>query len=71
MNLGTILACFRLFLEIASFFARGLERADIEWAILNELELEHKKRVDAAAKARDDVLSGRVQPDVRDPNRRD
>ncbi len=69
MSLTTILACFKLFLELASFFARRLERAEIEKALLNELELSHKKRVDAAAAARD-----AVDPDsLRDgnPNQRD
>lgn len=72
MSLATILTCFKLFLELASFFARRLERAEIEKALLNELELSHKKRVDAAAAARDDIVSGRVRVDPgTDPNRRD
>jgi hypothetical protein len=71
MSLATIIACFKLFLELAAFFARRVERKEIEEALLNELQIEHKKRVDVAATARDDVLAGRVPIDPADPNRRD
>jgi hypothetical protein len=71
MKTTTILALFRLFLELVVFFARRVEKAEIEKAILDDLLAEHRKRADAAAAAADDVRSGRVQPDASDPNRRD
>ena len=67
----TTLAILRLLLELAAFFARQAERRDIEKALKNEIENLHRHKVDAAADARDDVLSGRVPVDPDDPNRRD
>lgn len=61
----------QLALTLAVWFARRAERRDIEKALVAQLELSHGKRVDAAADARDDVLSGRVPVDPNDPNRRD
>lgn len=60
-----------LLLQLAAFIARRAERYDIEKAVLNDLKLLQADRVDAAAAARDDVLSDRVQPDDNDPYRRD
>ena len=67
----TWLAILHLVLQLAAFIARRAERRDIEKALTNALELSHKSRVDDAAAARDDVLSGRVQPNDNDPHRRD
>lgn len=67
----TALAILRLLLELAAFFARQAERRDIEKALKNEIENLHSAKVDDAAHARDDVLSGRVPVDPDDPNRRD
>lgn len=67
----TALAILRLLLELAAFFARQAERRDIEKALKNEIENLHSAKVDDAARARDDVLSGRVPVDPDDPNRRD
>ena len=61
----------KLFLELAAFAARRAEKKDIESAILAGLETLHGKRVDAAVSARDDVISGRLQPDDNDKYRRD
>lgn len=61
----------QLLLQLAAFLARRAERADIERAAYDALELSHKERVDRAADARDDVLSGRVPVDPDDPYRRD
>lgn len=65
------LAILKILLSLAAYFARRAERLNTERAILNELELLQGKRSDAAVDARDDVLSGRVQPDPNDPYRRD
>lgn len=67
----SILTIITLLLKLAAWLARRAERADIERAVLNSLEVSHGKRVEDAAAARDDVLSGRVQPDPDDPYRRD
>jgi hypothetical protein len=71
MSVSGALAILRLLLQLASYFAKRAERADIETAILAQLEASHGKRVDAAVAARDDVLAGRVPIDEHDPNRRD
>jgi|GEM_PF-4397018 len=71
MNVTSALAVLKLLLTLAAYFAKRAERQDIEKAVLNELENLHKKRVDAAVAARDDVLAGRVPVDPDDPNRRD
>lgn len=71
MNVTSALAVLKLLLTLAAYFAKRAERQDIEKAVLNELENLHKKRVDAAVAARDDVLAGRVPVDPGDPNRRD
>lgn len=65
------LAVLQLVLQLAAQLARRAERADIEKAITDALTLSHSERVDRAVSARDDVMSGRVQPDDNDPNRRD
>lgn len=57
-------------LQIVVYLARQSERRDVEKAALNELEKLHGKRVDDAASARDDVMSGRVQPNDNDPYNR-
>lgn len=64
-------ALLKLALQLAAFFARKADRRDIEKAVLNEVEVLHSKRVDDAAAAGDDVLSGRVPADPDDPYRRD
>lgn len=58
-------------LQIAAYFARQSGRGEVEKAVLNELETIHSERVEKAAAARDDVISGRVPPDDNDPYRRD
>ena len=67
----TALAILKIVLQLAAYLARRADRRDIEKAVLSELENLHGKRVDAAAAARDDVISGRVPADHDDPNRRD
>lgn len=62
---------FKMLLELAVYAARRAEKQDIEKAVLDELQILHGERVDRAVRARDDVLAGRVQPDLDDPNRRD
>jgi len=58
-------------LQLAAYFARQSERRDIEKAVHHELEILANKRIRKAADARDDVMSGRVQPNPDDPHRRD
>jgi hypothetical protein len=65
------LSALKLILQLAGFIARRAERLDVEKAVLNELEVLHGKRVDAAVAARDDVLAGRVPVDPADKHRRD
>lgn len=67
----SVLSIINLLLQLVAFFARQAERQDIEKAALDALTLSHSERVDRAVAARDDVLSGRMQPDDNDPNRRD
>lgn len=67
----TWLAIFKLLLELAVFAARRAEKRDIEKAVLDELQILHAERVERAARARDDVLAGRVPVDPDDPYRRD
>ena len=67
----TWLVVLQLLLQLAVVIARRAERSDIEKAVLDALENSHRMRVDRAADARDAVLDGRVQPDDRDPYRRD
>lgn len=67
----TWLVALKLLLQLVALVARRAERSHIERMALNELENLHRSRVDGAADARDDVLSGRVQPDDNDPHRRD
>jgi hypothetical protein len=71
MSVGTAVTILNLLLQLSAFFARKAERDDIAKAVLNELENLHGKRVDSAVAARDDVMSGRVQPKPDDPYRRD
>ena len=65
------LSIINLLLQLVAYFARQAERRDIEKAALDALTLSHSERVDRAVAASDDVMSGRVQPDDSDPNRRD
>lgn len=58
-------------LQIVAYLARRSERLDVEKAVLNELEILQGKRVERAASARDDVVSGRVYDDDNDPYNRD
>jgi hypothetical protein len=67
----TWLAIFKLLLELAVFAARRAEKKDVEKAVLDEIRILHQERVERARRARDDVLSGRLQPDDDDPHRRD
>lgn len=67
----TWLSALKLILQLAAFFARRAERIDIEKAVLNELQVLHSKRVDAAVAASDDVRAGRVPVDPGDKYRRD
>lgn len=60
-----------LLLQLVAWVARQADKLETERAVLNELELLQHVRVKAAEDARDDVLSGRVQPDDNDPNKRD
>lgn len=71
MSVSSALAVLKLLLTLAAYFAKRAERQDIEKAVLNDLELLHKKRVDAAVAAGDDVRSGRVPVDPNDEYRRD
>jgi hypothetical protein len=71
MSLSTGAAILKALLTLAVYFAQRAQRSDIEEAMKNALENLQGKRVDAAVAARDDVLSGRVQPDDGDVNRRD
>lgn len=71
MTVSTAFTVLKLLLTLAAYFAKRAERQDIEKAVLNDLELLHKKRVDAAVAAGDDVRSGRVPVDPNDANRRD
>lgn len=64
-------ALLQLFLQLAAFIARRVDKADVEKAFADALTLALDKRADAAVAARDDVLSGRVPDDGHDPNRRD
>lgn len=67
----TWLTLLKYALQIVVYLAQRSERMDIQKAALNELEKLHGQRTDKASDARDDVLSGRVQPDDADPYRRD
>jgi hypothetical protein len=67
----TVLLILKLLLQLAALFARQAERKDIEKALLHDIEALSDDKADAAARARDDVASGRVQPDAEDPHRRD
>lgn len=66
-----VLAILKLVLELAVYFARRAQREDVAQSIIQEVEIINGTRVRKAADARDDVLSGRVQPDPNDPYRRD
>lgn len=65
------LTILKALLQLALWFSRRAERADVEQGVLNALELANKKHVDAADSARDDVMFGRVPADTDDPYRRD
>jgi hypothetical protein len=65
------LAILKAVLQLAVFISRLAERKEIEKALLNEIENLHHDRVKDARNARDDVMSGKLPDDPRDPNRRD
>lgn len=65
------LVILKALLQLVAFVARQADKRETEKAVLNELELLQHDRVKDASDARDDVLSGRVQPDDNDPNKRD
>jgi len=65
------LVLLKTLLQLVAWVARQADKREIEQAVLNELELLQVERVKEASTARDDVLSGRVQPDDNDPNKRD
>lgn len=67
----TWLAVLKYALQLVAYIARRAEKSETEKAVLNELEILHGKRVDAAVAAGDAVRSGGVQPDPDDPYRRD
>ena len=71
MTLVTALAIVRMVLAIVTHLTKQAEREALEKAVLDDLLLKQKERVDAAVAARDDILSGRVPDDPADPNRRD
>ena len=71
MTITAALSVVKLLLWFAAYFAKRAERQDIEAAILSQLEIAHGKRVDAAVKSRDDVMSGQLPADPKDPYRRD
>jgi hypothetical protein len=65
------LAGLQLLLKLAAYFARRADKLEIERNLINELKLLQGERVEAAAVARDDVLSGRVPEPEHDPYKRD
>lgn len=65
------LVILKLILELAVYFARRAQREDLVESLTDEVEILNGTRVRKAAAARDDVLSGRVQPDPKDPYQRD
>ena len=67
----SVLFILKLLLQLAAFFARRADKRDLEKALLHDLRALTDTKTDDAVRARDDVLSGRVQPDPDDPNRRD
>jgi hypothetical protein len=67
----TWLVILKYALQLVAYIARQADRLETEKVVLNEVEQLHKKRVDTAVAARDDVLAGRVPVDPSDPNRRD
>lgn len=67
----TWLSALKVLLQLAVFFARRADKLDTEKAILNELQVLHTNRVNAAVRARDDVLAGRMPIDPADKHRRD
>lgn len=67
----TWLSVLKYLLQIAAFVAKKSEKADVEKAILNELEIINGNRVRRADDARNDVVSGRMPVDPNDPFRRD
>lgn len=58
-------------LKLAAFFARQANQREVEEAVLNEVKILNGERVRDSVIARDDVLSGRVPPDPKDPYLRD
>lgn len=66
----TWLTILKIALQLVAFIARQAEKAQIESAVLAELENMNNDRVKAAADARDSVMSGRLPIDPNDPNRR-
>ena len=58
-------------LQLAAWIAKRADKLETEGALLNELGILQGERAKAAYNARADVISGRVQPNPTDPNRRD
>ncbi|MBP0438405.1 hypothetical protein [Tianweitania sediminis] len=65
------LSLLNLLLQLAVLVARRAERADIEKAVADEIEILHGRRVRAAVDARERVRDGRTAADPADPYRRD
>ena len=61
----------KLLIQLAIWFAKRANKPLTAAALVQEIEIVQGKRIRKAADARDGVLSGRVQPDPDDPNRRD
>lgn len=64
MTAATALAIVRLVLTVVSYFIKAAERAQFEKAVLNEVQLLQKARVDAAAAARDNITPGGMSDDL-------
>lgn len=65
------LTIISMLLQLAVFISRRADRKDIEESLTNAIDLAQGKRIAAAKAASDDVMSGRVPVDPKDPNRRD
>lgn len=66
----TWVLALKLVLQLAIYVARRAREAQIESALVAELETLHGKHVDNAADARDRVTPGNL-PSDRNPNQRD
>lgn len=60
-----------LVLKLAAWLSKRADQAQLEKALLDEIENINLHAVNRASRARDDVLSGRVQERPDDPHRRD